>query len=237
MPRCATRSTSARCSSSSQSRPGAITCGAGHEALPAFSWPTAVHNRGETRYLIHINEAAPTTLIIHSTLRQAQEVTMPMALPWQGRRPSLFAHILAWCNDRVGVNALSAHEALGPSPAGDVICDARWPDQAPDLARHSYDAGLLFRRMAALQVDRDELAGDDPLLFRELQGLCTLCRSKERCVLDLAQEGDEPGNQGWRPQCHDAERSRRRAKLRACGAIPADAAFHRLLGKRVIGRG
>ena len=75
---------------------------------------------------------------------------MPMALPWQRRRPSLFAHILAWCNDRVSANAFSAHERLGPAPASDVICDARWPDQAPDLARYSYDASLLFRRMAAL---------------------------------------------------------------------------------------
>jgi hypothetical protein len=129
---------------------------------------------------------------------------MPMALPWQRRRPSLFAHILAWCNDRVSANAFSAHERLGPAPASDVICDARWPDQAPDLARYSYDASLLFRRMAALQVERDELASDDPLLFRELQGLCTLCRSKERCVLDLAQERDQPGNPGWREYCPNA---------------------------------
>ena len=116
---------------------------------------------------------------------------MPMALPWQRRRPSLFAHILAWCND--GVSANATHGRLGPSPASDVICDARWPDQAHDL-----DASLLFRRMAVLQIDRDELASDDPLLFRELQGLCTLCRSKERCVLDLAQEHDQPGHPAWR---------------------------------------
>ncbi len=62
---------------------------------------------------------------------------------------------------------------------------------------------LLFRRMAALQVDRDEIASNDPLLFRELQAVCTLCRSKERCVLDLAQER-ESGNQGWREYCLNA---------------------------------
>jgi len=142
------------------------------------------------------------------------------------------------CQQRfLGRNASFAHGRLSSAEASDVVADDGSSGEAPDLPRHSYDASLLFRRMAALQIDRDELASNDPLLFRELQGLCTLCRSKERCVLDLAQEGDEPGNQGWRPQCHDAERSRRRAKLRACGAIPADAAFHRLLGKRVIGRG
>jgi hypothetical protein len=67
--------------------------------------------------------------------------------------------------------------------------------------------------MAALQVDRDELANDDPLLFRELQGLCTLCRDKERCVLDLAQEGDKPENREWREYCTNA------TTLNALGAV------------------
>jgi hypothetical protein len=67
--------------------------------------------------------------------------------------------------------------------------------------------------MAGLQVDRDELASDDPLLFRELQGLCTLCRSKERCVLDLAQERDQPNNLAWREYCPNA------ATLNVLGAV------------------
>src|SRR5215471_15253597 len=126
---------------------------------------------------------------------------MPLALPWQRRRPPLFALILAWCNDRVRAIAPFARARLSPSPASDVICDARWPDEAPTVARYSYDASLLFRRMAALQVDRDELASNDPLLFRELQGLCALCRDKERCVLEFAQRSDGAGNQSWREYC------------------------------------
>jgi hypothetical protein len=138
---------------------------------------------------------------------------MSIGLPWQKRSPSLFAPILAWWNERVRAIAPFAHARLSPSPASDVICDARWPGEAPALARYSYDASLLFRRMAALQVDRDELASDDPLLFRELQGLCTLCRSKERCVLDLAQESDQSGHPGWREYCPNA------ATLNALGAV------------------
>jgi hypothetical protein len=138
---------------------------------------------------------------------------MPLALPWERRRSPLFAPILAWCNDRVRAIAPFAHARLSPSPASDVICDARWPDEAPALARYSYDASLLFRRMAALQVDRDELASDDPLLFRELQGLCALCRSKECCVLDLAQGRDELANPAWREYCPNA------ATLNALGAV------------------
>jgi len=127
---------------------------------------------------------------------------MPAALPWQKRRRSLFARILAWCNGRIRGIASFAHGRLDGSSG-----------EAPDLPRHSYDASLLFRRMAALQIGRDELASNDPLLFRELQGLCTLCRSKERCVLDLAQERDEPGNQGWREYCLNA------TTLNALGAV------------------
>jgi hypothetical protein len=82
----------------------------------------------------------------------------------------------------------------------------------PDFPRHSYDASLLFRRMAALQVDREEIARDDPLLFREFQALCTLCQSKERCVLDLAQER-QSGNESWREYCLNA------TTLNALGAV------------------
>ena len=136
---------------------------------------------------------------------------MPAALPRQRRRLSLFEPILAWCTDRVRAIALFAHGRLSPAQATDVVGDAHSSGEAP--ARYSYDASLLFRRMAALQVDRNELASNDPLLFRELQARCTLCRSKERCVLDLAQECDEPGNREWREYCLNA------TTLNALGAV------------------
>jgi hypothetical protein len=138
---------------------------------------------------------------------------MPAVLPRQKRRPSLFAPILAWCSDRVRGIAPFAHERLSPARAGDVVADAGSSGEAPDLPRYSYDASLLFRRMALLQVDRDELTSNDPLLFRELQAVCTLCRSKERCVLDLAQECDEPGKREWREYCLNA------TTLNALGAV------------------
>jgi hypothetical protein len=137
---------------------------------------------------------------------------MPM-LPRQKRRPSLFASILAWCNDRVRAIAPFAGERLTAAQASNVVEDDGLSGEAPDLPRYSYDASLLFRRMAALQVDRDRLVSDDPLLFRELQALCTLCRSKERCVLDLAQEGDERANREWREYCLNA------TTLNALGAV------------------
>jgi len=62
------------------------------------------------------------------------------------------------------------------------------------------DIGLLLRRMAVLNIDPDELDSADPLLFRELQGLCALCRSKGRCARDLAHAADLAW-QGWKEYC------------------------------------
>jgi hypothetical protein len=138
---------------------------------------------------------------------------MPAALPRQKRRPSVLAAILAWCNNRRGAIASFAHGRLSTDQASDVVENPGASGEAPEFPRYSYDASLLFRRMAALQVDRDELVSDDPLLFRELQALCTLCRSKERCVLDLAQEGDERANREWREYCLNA------TTLNALGAV------------------
>ena len=138
---------------------------------------------------------------------------MPAALPRQKRRPSLFARILAWCDDRARAIASFAHGRLSSAEASDVVEDARPSGEALDLPRHSYDASLLFCRMAALQVDRDELASNDPFAIPRAQARCTLCRSKERCVLDLPQECDEPGNQGWREYCLNA------TTLNALGAV------------------
>lgn len=138
---------------------------------------------------------------------------MPAVLPRQKRRASLFAPILGWCSDRIRGIVLFGRKRRSPAQASDVVEEIRSSGEVPDLPRYSYDASLLFRRMAALQVDRDEIASNDPLLFRELQAVCTLCHSKERCVLDLAQDSDKPENRGWREYCLNA------TTLNALGAV------------------
>src|SRR5208282_3362944 len=65
----------------------------------------------------------------------------------------------------------------------------------------STDASLLFRWMDMLQVDRSDLARDDPLLFHELQGVCALCLSKEACAHDLAHQFDNARWNEWRVYC------------------------------------
>jgi hypothetical protein len=48
-----------------------------------------------------------------------------------------------------------------------------------------HDASLLFSCMDVLQIDHGRLARDEPLLYRELQGVCTLCPNKRDCSFDL----------------------------------------------------
>jgi hypothetical protein len=66
-----------------------------------------------------------------------------------------------------------------------------------------YDGSLLFRRMALIQVDQTELAENDSLLFHELQGICTLCRSKDRCIADLNKPNNNHSD-AWREYCPNA---------------------------------
>jgi|SRR5690349_10719453 len=75
------------------------------------------------------------------------------------------------------------------------------------------DASLLFRRMALLRIDADDLARDEPLLTRELQARCVLCSGKERCIEDLIVEEDTSDPRDWRDYCPNA------AVLNAVGAI------------------
>jgi len=76
-----------------------------------------------------------------------------------------------------------------------------WEDEQP---RCFYDASLLFRRMALNQVDRAEVAESDPLLFFEVQAICTLCKSKEQCAVDLFIDAGSDSSDGWREYCPNA---------------------------------
>jgi hypothetical protein len=63
------------------------------------------------------------------------------------------------------------------------------------------DIDLLLRRMAVLSIEPEEVEGLDPLLFRELQGRCTLCRSRGTCAYDFA---DDACSRDWKEYCPNA---------------------------------
>jgi hypothetical protein len=67
------------------------------------------------------------------------------------------------------------------------------------LASHSGDAAdLLERRLEACGLRAKELAQTAPAELRDMERLCTVCRSKRRCARDLA---SDPADPVWRQYC------------------------------------
>jgi hypothetical protein len=118
----------------------------------------------------------------------------------QEEHTSIFTAALHWCCDRCGSTTAWARRSQSIPDAGERPQPCRGPD-TPPLPRYFFDASLLFRCMDMLDVDRSDLERDDPLLFRELQGVCALCRSKQECWQDLAHDFDDGGWNKWWLYC------------------------------------
>jgi hypothetical protein len=82
-------------------------------------------------------------------------------------------------------------------------------------SRAGETVGLLLRRMGVLNIDPDALDGADPLLFRELQGFCSLCRNNGRCARDLAHDAADDAGQGWKEYCRNGATLSKLAPCRA----------------------
>jgi hypothetical protein len=78
-------------------------------------------------------------------------------------------------------------------------------------ARGPESADLLLRRMAALDLDRDEVAATEPRVFQDLQRVCALCESHRRCARDL---GRDLSDQAWEDYCPNV------ATLKVLNALP-----------------
>jgi hypothetical protein len=126
--------------------------------------------------------------------------------PSDERLPSVFAAVLAWFHKQ------TAHPEATPVEPAPQASAAALVEHA-DAARRLCGVALLFRCMPMLQIDPDELAMDDPLLFRELQGLCSLCACKAACTDDLARQFDEASLGRWHDYCPNA------ATLTMLGAV------------------
>ena len=72
-------------------------------------------------------------------------------------------------------------------------------------------ADLLLRRMAALDLDRNEVSRTEPRTFQDLQRVCALCNSHRRCKRGLARDAADPA---WQDYCPNA------ATLMALNALP-----------------
>ncbi len=86
---------------------------------------------------------------------------------------------------------------------------------APELRRLArlgpHAADLLLRRMAALNLDRNEVSRTETRTFQDLQRVCSLCEHHRRCARELDHDPNDPAWQGYCPNV---------ATLKALDAMP-----------------
>ena len=129
------------------------------------------------------------------------------ALPPRNDRWPMFGAIAQWCR-RWAVKPIPFElESCGPDEVKGGAQEAvlSTPELLSLSSQGLYGSNLLERRMAALNLDPEELARSEPALFRGLQRLCTSRRNPMRCARDLAQEfsrdPSEPASTDWRDYC------------------------------------
>jgi len=120
-----------------------------------------------------------------------------------------------WAKSR---SDLSELESCGPDQTERIAQDLGMPaSELRLLVSHGPDEPeLLRRRLATLHLDPDELAGSEPAMLRDLQRLCTMCRSRGRCARDFAQHAADPAWQGWRDYCPNAATLNMLSTLKIC---------------------
>ena len=97
------------------------------------------------------------------------------------------------------------------------VIEASPSDKMPKRRRSPHDASLLFCCMDVLQIDHNKLARDEPLLYRELQGVCALCPNKRDCAFDLAGGFDGMRWDEWWLYCPNSAMLTTIGALQKCG--------------------
>jgi hypothetical protein len=117
---------------------------------------------------------------------------------------SLFVSLVSWLRQQAEKRVRLAEldrcckEDLGRTAADAGVSGS----ELRILAGKSHDAAdLLYRRMAILRLDPDELARGEAAVLRDLQRLCSMCESRKRCVLGLAKGGIDST---WEDYCPNA---------------------------------
>jgi hypothetical protein len=112
----------------------------------------------------------------------------------------IFSGMRRWWQNWIQANSSLAELACcGEYEAQRMAHDLGLPvSELRMLAEHGPEAAdLLARRIAALDLDRDEIATAVPRTLQDLQRVCTMCESHRQCARDLGR--------GLLPECCGAE--------------------------------
>jgi hypothetical protein len=133
------------------------------------------------------------------------------ALPGRQKSWSPVNAILQWCRDWSG--SASELKCFGEEEVERIAKDVGVSaSELRTLASFGPKAAdLLLRRMAALDLDRNEVARTEPRTFQDLQRVCTMCESHGRCARDFVHDSANPE---WKNYCPNA------ATLIALSALP-----------------
>jgi hypothetical protein len=135
------------------------------------------------------------------------------ALVHEKPNQSRFRKILDWCRARIKGESESEFACC---------CDAEIERMAKDIRmsaselraaarRAPNSADLLPRRMAALDLDPDEVSRIETAAFRDLQRVCTFCKSHRRCARDFVRNAPI---EAWERYCPNTD------TLAALNAMP-----------------
>jgi hypothetical protein len=96
--------------------------------------------------------------------------------------------VLDWCRARIKGKSESEFGCCCEAEIERMARDIRMsPAELRAVAKRGPEAAdLLLRRMAALDLDPKEVGRIEAATFRDLQRVCTLCKSHRRCARDFA---------------------------------------------------
>jgi len=109
--------------------------------------------------------------------------------------------VAGWWRNWTAVRAnMASLDCCGADEAGRIAHDVgvttselralagKWPESAD----------LLNRRLAALELDPEEIRRAEPGVLPDLQRVCTMCANERECEHDLASDPSDPV---WREYC------------------------------------
>jgi hypothetical protein len=118
-----------------------------------------------------------------------------------------------WQSWRQANSSLSELVCCGEYEAERMAHDLGLPvSELRKLAEHGPKAAdQLTRRLAAFDLDRDEIASAVPRTLQDLQRVCTMCESHRQCARDLRRD---PADRAWEDYCPNV------AVLKMLNALP-----------------
>src|SRR5215467_12879172 len=135
---------------------------------------------------ITVADLSSPNLKLIAFCREKENQMFASAQERQGR--SVLGSMLAWCRARFKSGSESDFGCCDELEIERMARDIRMSAaELRAMARKGPKAAdLLLRRMAALDLDPKEVALLEPAASRDLQRVCTMCKSHRRCAWDFA---------------------------------------------------